>query len=320
MHPDERPSLARIARPTADGVSLLIVADAHVTADAEGTWKVFHRTERRLRAAVAASADVDALVLAGDLTKDGAPAEFATVEEILADAPVPVLAVPGNHDVPKAFDSHATPSIEAFADSFAPDGLPFVRRVDGSDLQIVGLNSATLPDGSLAEGHDGAVSDEQLRWLREAVDPDRPAIAVFHHPAMDVRERSFRFSDSDHLLVRNHRTVRRALAEAGVDLAVSGHVHWPAVGRLDGVTHLTAPAVCSFPQAALRLDVGPRGTDATLVPLTDEAGTAEARRLAARHGGRDGALVENAEAGYFDRLPAVDDRSPDRPEPTEADR
>jgi 3',5'-cyclic AMP phosphodiesterase CpdA len=304
MLPDERAPLARIARPTDADASFLVVSDAHVTGDAEGTWKVFHRTEERLRAAVAASADVDALVLAGDLTKDGAPGEFETVEGILGDAPVPVVAVPGNHDVPKTFDDHDTPPVTAFAESFAPDGLPFVRRVGGVDL--VGLDSATLPDGSLAASHDGAVSSEQLSWVRETVSPDVPTVAVFHHPAMDVREHVPRFSTSDHLVLRNASAVRAALADAGVDLAVSGHVHWPAASRLDGVTHLTAPAACSFPQAALRVDVGPTGTDVRLVSLADAGAAEEARRLANHDDGRDGALVENAKAGYFERFPMVE--------------
>ncbi|MFC7156275.1 metallophosphoesterase family protein [Halomarina halobia] len=299
--------LARFARPTADGVTLAVVSDVHVSSEETGTWKVFHRTESRLATAVADAnrLGLDGVVFAGDLTKDGSPAEFAAVDSLLDELAVPYVAVPGNHDVPKSFDPHETPALDAFVESYTPGSLPFRTRFGGVD--VIGLNSAAAPDGSLEDTHGGRISDDQIEWLDATVEPDRPTVVVLHHPIFSIREHVPTFSDSDHLQLANAAAVNAALARNDVDLVVSGHVHWPAAARVDGVSHLTTPAGCSFPPAYLLFDVSPGGTSVSLVPLADEAGAREAVDHAARDGARDGTLLENAEGGYFDAFPLVDE-------------
>lgn len=46
------PVLARFARPTGRSTTFMVVADPHVTNTAEGTWKLFHQIEARLRTAL----------------------------------------------------------------------------------------------------------------------------------------------------------------------------------------------------------------------------------------------------------------------------
>ncbi|WP_254546261.1 metallophosphoesterase family protein [Halomarina pelagica] len=310
--------LGRFARPTADGVTLAVVSDVHVSSEETGTWKVFHRTEARLATAIADAnrLGLDGVVFAGDLTKDGSPAEFAAVDALLDELAVPYVAVPGNHDVPKSFDPHETPPLEEFVASYTPGSLPFRTRF--GDVDVIGLDSAAAPDGSLEDTHGGRVGDEGIEWLDATVDPDRPTVVVFHHPVFRVREHVPTFSDSEHLQLADADAVNAALARNEVDLVVSGHVHWPAAARVDGVSHLTTPAGCSFPQAYLLLDVSPEGTAVTMVPLADEDGTREAAEHAARDGARDGTLVENADRGYFDAFPLVDEVSvPPSPTATE---
>ncbi|MFC6836797.1 metallophosphoesterase family protein [Halomarina ordinaria] len=303
--------LARFGAPaTEEDVTLAVVSDVHVSPSETGTWKLFHRTESRLATAVADAnrLGVDGVVLSGDLTKDGAPEEFEAVDALLSDLSAPAVAVPGNHDVPKSFDPHDTPALADFVDSYTPGSLPF--RADLGGVDVVGLNSAAAPDGSLADGHAGHVSEDQLAWLAESVDPDRPTVAVFHHPAFAVHERVPSFSTADHLRVGNADAVAGALADAGVDLAVSGHVHWPAVARRAGVPHLTAPAACSFPQSYLLVRLTPEGATVTMVPLTDPEGADEALAHAERDGARDGTLAANLDHGYFESFPLADVASP----------
>jgi hypothetical protein len=159
------PTLARLRRPTAARPTrLAVVADPHVTPWATGTWTVRHRAEERFARAIADSdrADVDAVVCLGDLTSDGRRVAFDRVDELLAALDVPVLAVPGERDVPKTSDGHRTPPVAAFAERYAAGSFPFVNRVGGVDL--VGIDTATMPDDSLADAHGGAVSAAQLDW------------------------------------------------------------------------------------------------------------------------------------------------------------
>lgn len=262
---------------TTERVRLAVVADPHVTPEATGTWKVYHRTEARLRAAIAdiESRGVDAVLLAGDLTKDGAPAEFEAADDLLAELSTPFVAVPGNHDVPKPrWDDHHTPPVGAFARAYAAGHYPFVERVGGVD--VVGVNSASAPDGSLADTHEGAVGPATRDWLaRTLPDLDHPVV-LLHHNLCHPRTHTGPFPDAGFYRVNDATALRETLADGGAELVVSGHIHWPAVGRRDGVTELVAPAVCSFPQAYLLVEVGPEGTTVRLVPLADRAGVEEA--------------------------------------------
>ncbi|MFC7082523.1 metallophosphoesterase family protein [Halorussus caseinilyticus] len=182
-------TLARFARPRADTrTTLAVVSDPHLSTDKEGTWKVFHRTEDRLRAAIADANDrgVDGVVFAGDLTEDGRPEDFDGAADVLADLDAPFVAVPGNHDVPKAFDDHDTPPVAEFADRFAPGEFPFRTQFGGVD--VLGLNSASAPGGELDATHDGAISDDQLSWLESTLPETDAALVVSHHnlPGLDA--------------------------------------------------------------------------------------------------------------------------------------
>ncbi|MFC7141254.1 metallophosphoesterase family protein [Halosimplex aquaticum] len=331
------PVFARLDRPRSDSpTTLAVVADPHVALTARGTWKVYHRTLERLRSAVAiANEHADAALLAGDLTRDGHSAEFDAVDDALGDLDVPWYAVPGNHDVPKAFDDHTTPPVERFAERYDP--LPFAREV--GELTLLGVDTATsgvagLVDGpavdsdskaaaggptttdddresaaeddrndvgDLRDTWGGRVGPAQRAWLAEQLAAaDQPVVAL-HHPAARLpdcpdRDRWRNFS------LRDGDAVSELLRRHDVPLVLSAHHHVPALCTHGGTVEALAPATCSFPQASLHVEVGPDGTTLRLVPLTDRAGVAEAHGLA-----RDGSplgqtVVELVERRLSERL------------------
>jgi len=63
-----------------------------------------------------------------------------------------------------------------------------------------------------------------------------------------------------------------ALATSGVPLMLTGHLHMPTTVVQRGVREVMVPTTCSFPQAYLLLDVGPRGTEIRMVPVADHGG------------------------------------------------
>lgn len=299
-------TLARFAHPRTDTeTTFAVFADPHLTTDTEGTWKVFHRTEARLRAAVedANERAVDGVLLAGDLTKDGCPEEFDGVADVLADLRAPVVAVPGNHDVPKAFDDHDTPSVGEFAEQFAPGELPF--RATFGDVDVLGLNSASAPEGQLRATHDGAISEDQLAWLKSTLPETDAALVLTHHnlPGLDaaVGEPNY----APHPPVGDAPVFVDALA--GHDtLHLSGHVHLPAAITGDA-SGLVCPALSSFPQAYVLVEVGPEGTTVRMVPVADHEGVEEAYDLARDHSDRSADICAMVESQLAD-LPLVDER------------
>jgi 3',5'-cyclic AMP phosphodiesterase CpdA len=285
---------------------IAILADVHVTPVATGTWKCFGRTERRLETAVedVNARTVDAVAITGDLTADGRPAEFDRVAELLEGFDPPVFAVPGNHDVPKAHDDHSTPPLPEFVSRFSP-GLPFHERVGGVDL--IGLNTASTPDGSLADTHHGGIDDAQQRWLERTLSAADAPVVLTHHPLGRGTDHAWVGMAGDDYRLEGADGLADLLAEGGVGLSVSGHVHWPTAAPLPAGYEIVAPALCSFPCAYLLIGVTPRGTTVEMVPAADREAVREARDRA-RTTDRGARLVATADDGYFERFPLIDAR------------
>ncbi|SFS66402.1 metallophosphoesterase family protein [Halostagnicola kamekurae] len=315
--------LARLERPTTPTpTTLAVLSDVHLATDAAGTWKVFHRTERHLQAAVSGVNDrqIDGVVVAGDLSRDGTPEQFDRFDE-LAEFDPPMVAVPGNHDLPTAFDDHRSASIASFEERYTPGGLPFRIRFGG--LEVIGLNSHAAAPDAPAKTWDGQVSAEQLMWLDETLadsDVDATIVTVHHNlPATgDLYER-YRaelpvggtvpgFSNPEPLV--------ELLASYDVPLVVTGHLHFPAIERTGGVRELTVPAVSSFPHSMLLLEIDARGTVVRSVPLTDGDGMVES----IAHGyEKDRVLLSAAQQATFplvDELESAHDAERD-PQPTD---
>ncbi|WP_254766120.1 metallophosphoesterase family protein [Salinilacihabitans rarus] len=300
--------LARLDGPTAaDPTRLAVLSDVHLATDATGTWKVFHRTERHLRAAVSAvnERDVDGVVVAGDLTKNGAPAEFDLFDDLAAFDP-PLVAVPGNHDFPTTFDERASLPIPSFVERYTPEGLPF--RVRFGDVAVIGLDSHAAEPGSPAETWDGRIDAEQLMWLDETLTDASvdSALVVIHHnlPATGALYERYRAELPMQGAVpgfTNPEPLVELLARHAVPLVVTGHLHFPAIERSGDVRELTVPAVSSFPHALLVLEVDERGTTVRSLPLTDGDGMVES----IAHGyEKDRVLLSAAQLATF---PLVED-------------
>jgi Icc protein len=299
------PLLGRFSEPRGRATTLAVIADPHISPTAEGTWKLYHRTEARLRTAIADinRLAVDAAVIVGDLTRHGHPQAFDRIDELLDQCTVPVFAVPGNHDVSKAYTEHRTPPLLEFVSRYTPGSLPFVTRVGGVD--VIGLNTASMPDGSLDRTHCGAISQAQLEWLEQTLPDTETPIVAMHHTAAAGSDHAHQGLQSDDYRMANADELAAVLAKYDVRLCVTGHIHWPSVAPLANGYEVVAPATCSFPQAYLLVHVEPRGTTIELVTLADQPGLTEAYEAARDHP-RGSRLIESTDAGYFQRFPLVD--------------
>jgi 3',5'-cyclic-AMP phosphodiesterase len=270
---------AHLPDPRTDGetVRIALLSDTHVAVDGEATpRKAFHRTGELLERAVedANGRDVDRIVLAGDLTKDGHPDEFALFEERVEGADAPMLAVPGNHDVPKETDDHETPPLSRFARRYAPE-LPFSHRV--GPLTLIGLNSAETPEGTLSGVHHGQVSADQLAWLDGALDRAAVPLVVVHHNPLSLPQVVDRATEWPWHVYRHADPMPflSLLRGHGVPLVIAGHQHVPSLRYENGLVQVIAPALASYPLSYLLVEIGPSGTTLTLVPVATSEGLRE---------------------------------------------
>lgn len=159
----------------------------------------------------------DVLVVSGDLTTLGTRDEFAQAKAFLSDIDAPVLAVPGNHDVPaKNLFARFVMPMGRFESAIGPANPSW----SGDDLDIIGLNSARPWGYSLNWAH-GRVSHRQLASVEQKLRDSnaRHKLLVVHHPLV--------VSDD----LAGFRTLGRmeALCEVlnryQVDAVLTGHLH-----------------------------------------------------------------------------------------------
>ncbi len=140
-----------------------------------------------------------ALVIAGDLTESSRDDEFDLVENLLSNAPVPVVVTPGNHDIYRPRQPH------------------FNRRFGPGNhvVEVCGLRLVMLDTGS------GAIArsvEARLPEFFERGDAQDLIIAMHHPPYAGLSGAGWSREDR----------AQRLLAEAAiadVDLIVAGHAH-----------------------------------------------------------------------------------------------
>jgi 3',5'-cyclic AMP phosphodiesterase CpdA len=159
------------------------------------------------------------VVASGDLAHRGRRAQLEQAAEVLRSLGPPVLAVPGNHDLPYTPARFMRPwaEFERVWETTEPTAvLP--------GLHVVGLNSARP-----LRHQGGALSGTQLDRAAErlaAAEADALRVAVLHHHLIGAPWRAARKRPVSR---RNH--VLRALVEAGADLILAGHIHQGAVSE-----------------------------------------------------------------------------------------
>jgi 3',5'-cyclic-AMP phosphodiesterase len=239
----------------------------------------------------------DLVMVGGDLTTDGYAHEFRDAQNHLApllEAPFTTIVIPGNHDAKNVGYLH-------FVDSFGAGDVPgkgdrvlrLSGRLDdaGPKLITVVAMDSTKPD--LAEGEIGR---ERYSWIRQqfAAPCDYRVFALHHHlvPVPGTgRERNTVWDSGDVLTL---------LADAGVQLVLSGHKHVPFVWLLNEVLVVNSGTVSSH---RLRGYVRPsynviEVTDDRVVVTLRYPGTGE--RPAAELDRRTMRLYQNPElAGMF---------------------
>lgn len=167
----------------------------------------------------------DLVVLSGDITQRARPAQFRAARAFVDSLCGPVLAIPGNHDIP-LFDLWARlrNPYGRYSAAFGTDLEPVHRS---HDLLVVGVNTTR------ARRHrHGEVSAQQIdRVARLVSQADRTQLRVIvvHQPMAVTRA-----EDEPHRM-RGHAAALTRWADAGADLVIGGHIHLPYVMPLQGL-------------------------------------------------------------------------------------
>ncbi|HKU56967.1 MAG TPA: metallophosphoesterase, partial [Gaiellaceae bacterium] len=159
------------------------------------------------------------VVASGDLAHRGRRSQLERAAGLLRSLGPPVLAVPGNHDIPHTPARFVRPWAEferIWTTTEPTASLP--------GLHVVGLNSAR-PFRHQGGALSGAQLERGAQRLADA-EPEALRVVVLHHHPIGAPLRAARKRPVSR---RNH--VLRTLVGAGADLILAGHIHQAAVGE-----------------------------------------------------------------------------------------
>ena len=167
----------------------------------------------------------DLVVVSGDITQRARVAEFKAAADFLKTLPAPLLAVPGNHDVPlyNVLLRWLSP-LDRYRRYIASDLSPFF---EDAEIAVLGVNTTralTFKDGRINRLQIEAAT---RRFAHSGKDVTR--IVVTHH--------TFDTPAPVSGAMPAHKVVGRAdMAMAGfvladVDMILSGHLHMSGVGE-----------------------------------------------------------------------------------------
>ena len=174
---------------------------------------------------LAAQQRPDLVVLSGDITQRARAVQFSAARAFVDRLGAPVLAIPGNHDIP-LFDLWARVSAPhaRYAAAFGTELEP-VHRSAG--LLVVGVN--TTRAWRHKHGEVSLPQIERVARELEGAGAEQLRVVVVHQPVAVVRA-----EDAVHRL-RGHREALQRWASAGADLVLGGHIHLPYIAPIEGL-------------------------------------------------------------------------------------
>lgn len=160
----------------------------------------------------------DITVISGDLTQRALVGQYRQVQGFLAALPAPVLCIPGNHDMPLYnLAARIFCPFRVFRRSVARDLEPMLET---PRLRVIGMNTAdpwVWQRGLVRE----ASLDLACTRLSQAL-PGQLRVVAMHHPLHQPPE-------TGKAPMAGAALAAQALAEAGADVILCGHLHqWAA--------------------------------------------------------------------------------------------
>ena len=192
--------------------SLLHVSDLHVgTHEEPEIGQALERLVERVQPQI--------VVASGDLAHRGRREQLERAAQLLRSLGPPVLAVPGNHDLPYTPARFVRPwaEFERIWETTEP-------TASFPGLHVIGLNSARP-----FRHQGGALSGPQLEQAARrlaAAETGALRVAVLHHHLIGAPWRAARKRP-----VSRRNRVLRALVDSGADLILAGHIHQAAVSE-----------------------------------------------------------------------------------------
>ena len=226
------------------------LTDLHVCAVGQSCNRVSETNMfavRAFRSVAAMKPAPDVVLITGDLTESGMPAEYANLTSLLRQhLDMPIYVIPGNHDRRDNFRRDL-----AFLRGVTADPEFVQYAVEDYPVRLIMLDTVVF-----GSAH-GELRDSQLAWLdlTLAAAPDKPTMIGMHHPPFGcgiahMDKIALREPEAFAAIVARHSQVKRI---------VCGHHHRPIFAQLgQAIVSIAPPGISS--SAGWKISRSPRGS------------------------------------------------------------
>lgn len=188
----------------------------------------------------------DLFIIAGDCvdapSKEESFAHLKEIADYMAKAPAPSIIIPGNHDP-------------------APEEFYRIIPRPPEYMDIKGMRFVPFPYDPERPGYNAFRENNALKLMEKSADGFSGRIAAIQHvplnpPGCDDVTSPYNYENAEEVV--------SAMKKCGYSLSISGHWH-PGDGQYekDGITYITAPALCETPFRTLIITVGDDGKIST---------------------------------------------------------
>ena len=163
------------------------------------------------------------VILSGDITQRAKRSQFATARAFVdLLAPTPVVAIPGNHDIPLLnMGLRLLAPYANYSRAFGPELEP---EFSAPKLLVMGVN--TTRPYKHADGELSVAQVQRVATRLMQASPEQLRIVVTHQPICAL------LPEDEANVLEGHAGAIRRWAEAGADLVLGGHIHLPYVVAL----------------------------------------------------------------------------------------
>ena len=190
----------------------------------------------------------DAVVITGDLTDFGRPAEYDHLRELLAPLTMPVYMLPGNHDE-RFVLANSFPQQQYLQSTLASRFTQYVVSV--GPIRLIVLDTSVI-----GKSH-GELCAERLAWLEQALteNTEHPVVVAMHHPPFNTL---IGHMDQIGLLAGAPELEALLRRFTNIEQVICGHLHRAITTRFGGTIASTCPA----PAHQVCLDLSPTAESA----------------------------------------------------------
>ena len=190
----------------------------------------------------------DVVVLLGDMSFNGERISHEEISEGFKKLDVPILAIPGNHDLynlyareynEDGFVSTDSIGISVFEDIYSSpytvkddDSLSFIYRINDINLLLLDVNASKVSN---------EVSESTLNWIKDSIDKDDRTIS-FSHQNLLVHGLY-----SEDYLINNAEEVLDLYADLNIKINFTGHIHLQNTVNDKGFTEVATSSMSVSP-------------------------------------------------------------------------